>query len=372
MAPTQTNPRFAAPPRDIAIVMLSAIGDAVHVLPLVNALKRAYPDTRITWVVQPGAYQLVRDHPAVDSFILFHRRRGLSAVRSFFEIRHMLRRRRFDLVIGLQVYFKAGVITAMTRSRVKLGFDVARARDLNWVFTTHRIPARPAQHVQDQYFEFLDYLGVEHRPIEWRIELTDAEREAQREFFDQLDAPACAVVAGTSKPQKNWAPERYAQVLDALEAEHGLRPVLVGGPSQLERKIADRILDTTRARTVDMLGDDLRRLVWILDGSALVISPDTGPLHIARALDRPVIGLYGYTNPKRNSPYRKYSDLLVDGYARFPGEDYPCNMEYRPDGMGRVTAQAVLEKVRLAEARYMPSRGSAPSGSVAGDEASAP
>lgn len=371
MASTKPNPFFAVPPRQIAIVMLSAIGDAVHVLPVVNALKRAYPDARITWVVQRTAYQLVRDHPAVDSFILFRRRRGWSAVRSFIEVRRLLRRRRFDLVVDLQVYLKAGIITAMTRSRVRLGFDVARARDLNWLFTTHRIPPHPAQHVQDQYFEFLDYLGVDPEPVEWRIQLTDAERAAQREFFDGLDAPACAVVVGTSKPRKNWAPERYAQVLDALEAEHGLRPVLVGGPSPLERSLADAILESTRARTVDALGNDLRRLVWLLDGSALVISPDTGPLHIARALDRPVVGLYGYTNPRRYSPYGKYADLLVDGYARFPGEDYPCTMENRPDGMERVTVQAVLDKVRLAAARYLRSPGRVPSDSIAGGEASA-
>jgi heptosyltransferase I len=240
----------------------------------------------------------------------------------------------------------------MTDAAVKLGFDRARARDFNWLFTTHRIPARPVGHVQDQYFEFLEHIGVDPRPVEWRLPITQHDRAAQREFFDGLDRPVAAVVVGTSKPGKNWAPERYAGVLDALEEHFGLLPVLVGGPSPTEREAADRVLSRTRAHVIDCLGDDVRRLVWLLDGSRLVISPDTGPLHIARALERPVIGLYGYSNPKRYGPYRKYGDLVVDGYARFPDEEYPASMQWRAEGMSRVSVQAVLEKVELALSRY--------------------
>jgi heptosyltransferase I len=129
--------------------------------------------------------------------------------------------------------------------------------------------------------------------------------------------------------------------------------VLVGGPSEIERDIAERIAATSRVQPINALGNDIRRLVYLLDGASLVISPDTGPLHIARALDKPVVGLYGYTNPKRYGPYRKYTDLVVDGYARHPSENYPLNMEYRQDGMSRVTVSAVLDKVRLAMTTYV-------------------
>jgi heptosyltransferase I len=340
------------PPGELCIVMLSALGDAVHVLPVVNALKRAWPETRITWVVQPIAFRLMRDHPAVDRFVVFHRRRGLGAWRSFRDTARELRDRRFDLLLGLQVYAKAGVLTALARADVKLGFDRARARDLNWLVTSERIRPRPVQHVQDQYFEFIEHLGVDPEPVEWRVPISDDDRAAQRAFFDDLDRPACAIVVGTSKPEKNWTPDGYARVMDALESDFGMRPVIVGGPSAVEREMADAILARTTARVVDALGDDLRRLVWTLDGAPLVISPDTGPLHLARALDTPVVGLYGYTNPKRYGPYRKYEDLVVDGYARHPGEDYPPSMVYRPEGMTRVTVDAVLEKVELARERY--------------------
>ena len=331
--------------------MLSAIGDAVHVLPVANALKARWPDTRITWVIQPQAHRLVEGHRSVDEFILFRRRRGLLLVESYRELRRAMPARPFDLVLSLQVYLKAGVITALVPGRVKLGFDSTRARDLNWLFTNERIEFRGQRHVQDQYFEFLEHLGIDPHPAVWDIPIAAAERTAQSAFFAALDRPACAVVVGTSKRAKNWTAAGYARVLDALEGEHGMRPLLVGGPSPVERAIADDILRLTRARPLDLLGNDLRRLVWLLDGSALVISPDTGPLHIARALDVPVVGLYGYTNPKRTGPYRRFQDLVVDGYAEFPGEAYPIGPDYR-DGMKRVTPEAVLEKVALARTRY--------------------
>ncbi len=340
------------PPRRICIVMLSAIGDAVHVLPVANALKRHWPDSHITWVIQPVPHLLVEHHPAIDEFLIYRRRRGVDAWEGFRDLARSYPDEPYDLLIGLQVYFKAGVLTRLAPARIKLGFDRRRARDLNWLFTNERIPFRGQHHVQDQYFEFLEHLGLDPNPAVWDLPFTPDERRAQERFFADLDRPACAVVVGTSKLEKNWTPEGYARVLESLESDFGLQPILVGGPSATERDIADRTLQLTRATTVlDTLGDDLRRLVWTIDGSRLVISPDTGPLHIARALETPVVGLYGYTNPKRTGPWRRYQDLVVDGYARFPGEDYPLSPEYR-DGMARVAVPEVLEKVGLALERY--------------------
>jgi len=332
--------------------MLSAIGDAVHVLPVANALKRAWPGCRITWVIQPVPHRLVENHPAIDDFVIFHRRSGAGAWRAFRDLRREMRGRRFDLLIGLQVYFKAGLITALTPARAKLGFDRRRARDAQWLFTNRRIPARGQRHVQDQYFEFVEYLGIDPEPVVWDLRFSEAERAAQKAFFSELDLPACAVVVGTSKVEKNWSADGYARVLEVVEAEHGLRPVIVGGPSAVERAIADEVIARTGAKVVDALGDDLRRLMWIVEGSALLVSPDTGPLHIARALETPVVSLFGYTNPKRSGPYRAFGDLIVDGYAQHPGEDYPIMPAYR-DGMKRIRVDDVLEKVALAMERYV-------------------
>jgi len=341
-----------SPPREICIVMLSALGDAVHVLPVANALKRAWPDCRITWVIQPVPHQLVENHPAIDDFVIFHRDRGMKAPRGFLDLRRAMAGRHFDLLIGLQAYFKAGLITAITNADVKLGFDRVRAKDMQWLFTNRRIPAQGQRHVQDQYFEFLEYLGVDPEPLQWKLDLSEQERAEQTAFFAELDRPACAVVLATSKLAKNWNAEGYARVLEQIESEHGLRPVIVGGPSTVERRMADEVLAVTGASVVDALCRPVRKLAWLLEGSALLISPDTGPLHISRALGTPVVGLYGHTNPKRSGPYRGFEDLIVDGYAEFPGEQYPVMPTYR-DGMERITVDAVLGKVSLAMKRYV-------------------
>jgi heptosyltransferase I len=337
----------------IAIVMMSAAGDAVHTLPVVNALKRHRPDCHITWVLQPGPATLVNGHHAVDEILLFDRSRGWKA---FTDIRATLGAVHFDLVIALQVYFKAGIVTSFTRAAVKLGFDRARARDLNWLFTNRRIPSRANQHVQDQYFEFLHALGVPSEPVEWHLGPWPEEKSWQREFFAGFDRPAAAMVVATSKPEKDWRPERWAEVADALWHDFGLHPVIVGGRSDRELHAEQVIMERASHRPRSALGSGLRKLVAILDGSALALAPDTGPLHMAVALERPVVSLLGYTNPKRTGPYRKYHDLIVDAYGD-PGEDYPITMENRPGRMTRIRVRDVLERVERWRQRYATSTG---------------
>ncbi|HEV7836977.1 MAG TPA: glycosyltransferase family 9 protein [Gemmatimonadaceae bacterium] len=335
-------------PDNVCIVMMSAVGDAVHVLPVINALKRANPKTRITWVLQPAPATLVRGHRSVDEIIVFDRARGLGA---FSEVAAELAKRRFDLVINLQVYFKAGIVTALTHAPVKLGFDRARARDFNWLFTNRKIPVSPVQHVQDQYFEFLAALGVSPNPIEWDLGPWPQERGWQREFASSINRPIASIVVATSKPEKDWLPERWAEVADVLHERHGMQVVLVGGKSEREVAAERIVMERTKHEPRSELGSGLRKLVSILDASALVLSPDTGPLHMAVALGRPVISLMGYTNPKRTGPYRRFRDLIIDAYGD-PGEDYPISMENRPGRMKRIETRHVLEKVGLWWERY--------------------
>jgi len=351
-------------PRSILIVMLSAVGDAIQVLPVVMALRRTFPATHISWVIQAGPHSLVNGHQAVDEFVLFRRERGgrkslsvISGARHLLEaataLRESARRQpggRFDLLLDFQTYLKAGLLTALAPARVKVGFDHRRARDLNRVFTTHQIPPHPSGfgHIQDQYLEFLTYIGVDPEPFGYGLELTATELLAQSEFFSEMDRPTCAVVVGTSDPRKNWMPDRYCQVMHSLQVDFGLTPIMVGGRSRREEAMAESIRAQMGGMIQDARGGGLRRLLWLLQGSDLVISPDTGPLHMARAMEVPVVGLFGFTNPRRSGPYRRFSHLVADGYARFPGEDYGVSMIRRPGGMARVTVEMVLKKVEEA------------------------
>ncbi len=344
----------------VCIVMMSAVGDTVHVLPVITALKRHHPAMQLSWVLQSGPASLVRGHPDVDDIIPFAYDRGW---RGFVEVRRALAKREFDLVLDLQVSLKAGLVTAFTRAPIKLGFDRARASDANWLFTTHQIPPGPRRHVQDQYFEFLAHLGVPHEPVRWGLGPWTNERETHRTFFQRFNRPVVSIVCGTSDPDRDWMSGRWAALCDALSTDFDLQPVLVGGPSARERATAAAIIAACRSSVpVDALGHGgLRGLVGILEGSALVISLDTAPLHLSVAVDTPVIALMSQADLKRTGPYGKGEDLVVNAFAE--PDDPPGEVLWtrRRGRMDRITVDQVLERVqRWRRSRFRSSGPSVP------------
>ena len=335
--------------RHVCIVLLTGLGDVVHGLPVANALKRQDPDRRITWVVEPMPAPIVEHHPAVDDVVVYRKAKGIRGLR---ELWTELRAREPDVTLNLNIYFKAVWPTLFSGAPVRVGFDRARARDLTWLAANQRLPRRPRRHTQDMFLEFLDVFDVPAEPLEWQLQPTPEEREAQAAFFRRFRRPVAAVVPASANPKKDWVPERWAGVLDALDREFGFDTVLLGGPSQREQAIVERILQAAETDPVVAMGDGIRPLLWRLEGSALLVAPDTGPVHMARAMDVPVIGLYGHTNPWRVGPYRRYQDLWVDVYTEPGDAPDPSNARPKLDRMERITVRDVLERVRRAVDRY--------------------
>jgi heptosyltransferase I len=331
----------------VAVVMISTVGNAVHTLPVINSIRAHRPRARITWIMQPGSAALVQGHPAVDEVVVFDRKRGVAG---FAELRRALAGHRFDVALNLQAYLKAGVATGLTRAPVRVGYDRARARDLTWLFSTHRLPPRPRGHVQDEFLEFLDLLGVPVR-LEWGLEPTEDEAARYAPLLPDAPGPTMAMVVGTTKPEKEWTAERYAALADRIAAELGGRTVLVGGRSPREEGAAAAIRAAAKHPPLDLREWDLRRLAYLLTRADVLVSPDTGPLHMGVALRTPTVALMGHTNPKRYGPYRRYGELLVDAFGD-PGEDYPVDAPNRAGRMDRITVEQVLEKVDLALRRY--------------------
>jgi heptosyltransferase I len=192
---------------------------------------------------------------------------------------------------------------------------------------------------------------VPKEPVTWNLGPWPEEREAQRAFYGRIERPVATLVPGSNRAEREWLPERWAQLADELSEHYGLQVVLAGGRSPRELATEALIALRSRLRPISTLGCPLRELVWLIDGSALVVSVDTAPLHVAVALDRPVIALHGFTNPKRTGPYRRFHDLVVDAYGD-PGEDYAPSIRMRPGRMERIQVSDVLEKVKLWKDRY--------------------
>ncbi|HSH45370.1 MAG TPA: glycosyltransferase family 9 protein [Longimicrobiales bacterium] len=339
-----SDPTVSLPPgARICVVLLTGVGDVVHGLPLVNALKRHDPSCRITWVAEPVPAGIVEHHPAVDEVVVFRKKDGARGVMG---LARSLRGRRFDVTLNLNIYFKSIFPTVLSRAPVRVGFDRGRARDGVWLFANRPLPERSRAHTQDMFLEFLALMGVEPRPLEWHLGPTPEEAAERDRFFQRFSRPVVAVVPASANAKKDWPAERYGPVLDALESDLGVDTMIVGGPSVRERALTDRILASTRAEPEVALVDGIRRVLWLLSGSHLVIAPDTGPVHMARAMDVPVVGLYGHTNPWRVGPYRRYQDLWVDAYTE-PGEaPDPSNATPKLDRMERITPEQVLDRVR--------------------------
>jgi heptosyltransferase I len=329
----------------ILIIRLSALGDVVHTLAFVNRLRKAKPHAHITWILQPLTYDLVKHQDNVDRFVVFDRKGGFGAYRKLY---HELKGDAFDLVFMLQVSLKASFISLCAKGRVKLGFDIGRSRELQWLFSNRRIPRKKPGHVLAQFFEFLDCLGLPDTPLDWGIRFTEAELAYKDEFFKTIPRDVVSFVVASSKPEKDWAVEGYAKVMDMVDERLDLQPMIVGGPSAYERELAERITGMCRCTPVLALEKPVRHTLLQLAGSKAVVAPDTGPMHMAVALNVPTVALYGYSDPRRCGPYVRFQDLLIDAYNR-PGEEKEKITRKTKEGrMADITADEVFEKIQRA------------------------
>ncbi len=336
----------------VCIILLSGIGDVVHGLPVALALKRDRPSRKIVWVAQPAPAQVLEHHPAVDEVIVFRPEKGLRGVYDLW--RSFRAGPSCDLTLNMQRYAKSIFPAYLSGAPVRVGLAPSRTRDGVRFINTEYTRGGEWRHTQDLFLEFLDAVGVERPdPLEWAITLSDEEESAAETFFSASKGETVVGLAlGTAHTAKDWPTERYVSLTHALETEFGFQVVLLGGPGQAERTTARVVLNDRRIAARSALSSSVRQLIWSIRGCDLIISPDTGALHIAHAIGTPVIGLFGHTNPWRVGPYEKYHDLIVDRYTD-PGEARsPAHYCPRPGRMPEITVTDVLERVRLARERY--------------------
>ena len=301
-------------PRSICLLRLSALGDVTHVLPLVATLRDAWPDIALTWVIGKGEHRLLEGLPGIE-FLVYDKKTGLAGMRA---VRRALAGRRFDALLQMQVAARANLLSAFVPARRRIGYDRSRSKDLHGLFVNERIPDRPGIHVLDAIGSFCEPLGLRQDRVRWDMPVPAEAREWARAQWPDDGVPALLVSPCSSHQRRNWYVDRYAALADHAAAR-GWRVVLCGGRSQLERDTTDAILAAMTAPALDLVGKDtLKQLPALLERAALLVTPDSGPMHIANAMGTKVLGLHAASNPARSGPYsdRRYCVDRYDDAAR--------------------------------------------------------
>ncbi|WP_374011836.1 glycosyltransferase family 9 protein [Pseudoxanthomonas koreensis] len=303
----------------ICLLRLSALGDVTHVVPLVRTLQRAWPDAPLHWIIDPAGHRLLEGLDGV-AFHVYDKRTGLAGMRA---LRRTLPDGGFDVLLHLQVAARANLLSAFVPARRRVGYDRARSRDLHGLFVNTRIPARAGTHVLDAIGSFCEPLGLRQEQVTWNLPVPQAAHDWAHAQWPDDGAPVLMISPCSSHVRRNWYPQRHAALADHAAAQ-GWRVVLCGGRSALERSTADAIAAAMHAPVLDLVGKDtLKQLPALLARADLLVTPDSGPMHIANAMGTRVLGLHAASNPARSGPYsdRRYCvDRYDDAARRYLGK----------------------------------------------------
>jgi heptosyltransferase I len=341
-------PATDTPLESVCVLRLSALGDVCHALPVVRTIQDAWPATRLAWIIGRLEHKLLGHLPGIE-FVVFDKAAG---ARGYRELRSRLSGRRFDALLHMQLALRASLAAACVPARIRFGFDRERARELQWLVTNARIEPRRREHVQDSFFGFTAALGIAGRSMRWDIPLDAAALEYAARTIPGGE-PTLIVSPASSHTLRNWAPERYAAVADHAVARHGMRVVICGGRSPAELALGAQIAERMQHPAANLVGKDtLLQFLATIARATAVLTPDSGPAHLATTVGTPVLGLYAATNPARSGPYysREWCVDRFDAAARrFLGQPaaelpWPTKIE-RPGVMELIEVDDVIDRV---------------------------
>ena len=299
---------------NILIVRLGAMGDIVHAMPAAAALRHAFPGARIDWLVEARHRELVDLVTVIDGTVVLER----PSLKAWTEAVKMMRRRSYDVAIDLQGLLKSAILARASGAARVLGFSIWHLREKTARPFYSSTVAAEGGHVIWKNLRLLQVLGVDHSEISFPIaEVTSAALATLRERLPG-DRPFALLNAGAAWPNKRWPAERFGEVASFLRAACGITPVVLWGPG--EEPLADAVWRTSSHAAVMAPSTGIADLVALARAAALVVSGDTGPLHIATAVGTPTVSIYGPTDPARNGPWSP-EDIAV---SRFEG----CGCHY--------------------------------------------
>ncbi|HDM8227036.1 TPA: glycosyltransferase family 9 protein [Vibrio campbellii] len=290
---------FTSAPSSLCILRLSAIGDVCNTIATVQAIQKQWPETHITWITGKLEAQLLR---AIDDVevIVFDKKAGLDGYKSLWK---QLKGREFDALLHMQYAIRASVATLGIKAKYKLGFSSDRSQDFQTLFTNVKVPSPSSLHVADGLMAFANQIGVPQSKLSWSLSYSEEDSTWAKEKLDTVK-PNLLLVPGASKAYKNWNAKGYVDVINHARKK-GWNVILAGSPAKVEVDLANEIQALLREPCINLVGESsILQMLALIDKVQVVIAPDTGPAHMASAMNTPIIGLYAHHNPIRVGPYR--------------------------------------------------------------------
>lgn len=344
---------MSEPIKNIGLVRLSAFGDVLLTVPAVRTLQANFPEAKITWIVSPGAYPILKGLSGIEFIVLEKPRDLFTYIAAYKKLKPCA----FDVLLCMQASFSANILFPLIKAKRRIGFDNARARDAHRLFVKEAVPAGK-DHLLDAFMRFPEMLGCTEKKISWGLDISQEDRDWVNLRWAQELAPekkTLIINPSCSKPERNWFKERYIQVIQAAKKRWDINILLTGGPAESEKKLAASIEAEVGFPIANWVGKTTpKQLAVTLEKADVLLAPDTGPLHLAGAMGTPVIGLYAVASTGLSGPYfsRHLSiDKFPEAVCKFLKKD-PATVPWKTrvhthKAMALITVDDVLEKLQL-------------------------
>lgn len=324
--------------KKILIIKPSSLGDIVHSLPFLAAIKKKFSDAKIDWVVSYGLHNFLESHLMIDKLWIIKKddwkkiKRFKLTIKEIWEFKRGLEKEKYDISIDLSGLFRSGIISCASRAKIKLGFK--EFDEFSPFFYTHKIHGSMDIHAIDRYLEIAKFMGCDVDKIEYPL----APYNTKPDICSKLPKQYIIMSPGAGKSANQWQAEKFGQLAAKLDL-----PTIVIADVK-EAKIANKVVKHSNKKAFSIAGEtSLKDLIPIIKKAKFFISNDTGTMHIAAALDVPVFAIFGPANPDRTGPYGNIHTIIqkkidcAPCYAKFPCSHFSC--------MNGLDVQEVFDKI---------------------------
>lgn len=343
--------------KSACILRLSALGDCVNCFGMLCAIRAAEPDAQLLWIIDKRFAPLFRDALGNDIIPMLPLDLSHGLMSAMKQAWGVLREKRFDALLNMQTSIKSSLISLCVKARIKYGYDSERSREGQFLFVNKKVPSPSNPHVLAGFMAFARTAGYGDLKPRWDFHLSNNELSPYLELSS--DQPVFTISPGSAKPQKNWTPEGYAALAD-YASHRGFKVILSGSGSKTDISLCAKVASLANCECINLCGKtNLRQLAALLACSSLVLAPDSACMHIASAVNTPVIGLFAVHNPSRVGSW-KYPDLWVSVYrelanAELKGKHIPWRYRIHDENaMSYITIDAVKEAFDTAINHYAP------------------